>query len=331
MAWSRVICCTMKNEGPYLLEWIAYHKAIGFDGFILCSNDCTDGTNLMLNRLDAMGEVIHIDNPQGPKMDPQRSAYSKIRQHPAYTAADHALVIDADEFMVVKCGDQSLDALLQACDGADAVSINWKMIGSDGETAFNPDQLVTERYHKGSTNHKPENGLIWGFKTLFRPAVFDYLGVHRPRFHKHKDLPEAGTVKWLNGSGRDVGDVFYAKGWRSRSETVGYDLAQINHYAVKSREDFLIKRLRGTANSKNADRISMEYWDKYDINNTEDRSIPTAGIRPQMDLLLADPDLAALYRASIDSARRTIAREKNAKDVLDFLGSTTPKTKEAAA
>ncbi|NHX28195.1 glycosyltransferase family 2 protein, partial [Escherichia coli] len=73
----KIIVSTMKNEGPYILEWIAYHRAIGFDDFVLFSNDCTDGTNLILNRLDQMGIVQHFDNPLGPRMDPQRAAYSR--------------------------------------------------------------------------------------------------------------------------------------------------------------------------------------------------------------------------------------------------------------
>ncbi|WP_255449604.1 glycosyltransferase family 2 protein [Shimia ponticola] len=321
----------MKNEGPYLLEWIAYHQAIGFDGFIICSNDCTDGTNLMLNRLDAMGHIIHIDNPQGPNMDPQRSAYIKIRHHPEYANAEWALVIDADEFLCVKTGDQSLDALLSACDGADAISINWKTFGSDGEAEFSPETLVTQRFTKGSTEYKPERGLFWGFKTLFKQKLFDYLGVHRPRFFKHQPMPEAGSVKWVNGSGQDTGDRYYAKGWRSGPATVGYAHAQINHYAIKSREDFLLKRLRGTANSKNKSRISMEYWEKYDINTNVDTTIPTDGLRSRIDALLEDADLAALYRASIDSARRTIDREKSSEDVVEFLAAAKPQKKEVAA
>ncbi|MEL6701944.1 MAG: hypothetical protein AAFO58_09750, partial [Pseudomonadota bacterium] len=137
-----------------------------------------------------------------------------------------------------------------------------------------------------------------------------YMGVHRPRFYKHKPIPDPGTVRWYNGSGHDVGSRYYEKGWRSNPETVGYALAQVNHYAIKSREDFLLKRLRGTANSKNKDRINPSYWRKYDLNATHDATIPSAGVRDEMQRLLADPDLAVLYRASLDSARRTLADQK---------------------
>ena len=43
---------------------------------------------------------------------------------------------------------------------------------------------VTRRFTRASGTLEPENGLVWGFKTLFRPQRFDYFGVHRPRFHK---------------------------------------------------------------------------------------------------------------------------------------------------
>jgi len=330
---KHIVVCTMKNEGPYLLEWIAYHRSIGFDGFMICSNDCSDATNLMLNRLDALGVVIHIDNPQGPNMDAQRSAYSKINRHSAFREADWALVIDADEYLNVKTGDHSVQALIDACPGAGAISPCWKLMGSAGEIAFEPERLVTERYGRGATDDAPENGLVWGFKTLFRTEKFDYMGVHRPRFHKHKPLPEAGFVKWYNGSGKDVGDRFYKKGWRCNEESYGYDLAQINHYAIKSREDFILKRLRGTANAgNNKDRINEAYWEKYDLNATNDTSIYTGSLRAELAKLLADEDLAALHRAAIDSARRTLADQKQDEEVRIFIetGTFPGKEKEAA-
>ena len=45
----------VKNEGAFLLEWLAHHRACGFTDFLVFSNDCSDGTDLMLDRLAAMG------------------------------------------------------------------------------------------------------------------------------------------------------------------------------------------------------------------------------------------------------------------------------------
>ncbi|OUD10638.1 hypothetical protein BVC71_03875 [Marivivens niveibacter] len=315
---STVLISTMKNEGPYLLEWLAYHKSIGVDSFLLFSNDCTDGTNLMLNRLDQMGVIRHHDNPQGPRMDPQRSAYSRANRTEWVREHDWALIVDADEFVNVKVGDHTLSALHDACGDADAISIPWRLMGSCDEKEFDPNRLVTERFTRGSTFDEPENGLVWGFKTLFRPQKFDYFGVHRPKLHKWEDMPE-GQIKWVNASGKDMPHKVLKGGWRFGKDTLGYDYAQVNHYAIKSREDFLLKRLRGTANSKNKDRIDTDYWGKYDLNANEDASIQTAQIRAIMDDWLQDADLAALHRACIHASRLVLNYQLEVPEYREFV------------
>lgn len=127
------LVATLKDEGPYLLEWLAHHRLIGFTDFVLFSNDCSDGTNLMLNRLDRMGVVRHFDNPQGPRMDPQRSALSRAARMDVVRASDWVCVIDADEFLSVTTGDGTVGALIDACPDADAISVNWRIMGSAGE------------------------------------------------------------------------------------------------------------------------------------------------------------------------------------------------------
>jgi len=296
-----VLVSTMKNEGPYLLEWLAYHKSIGIEDFCIYSNDCTDGTNLILNRLDQMGIVRHFDNPLGPRMDPQRAAYSRAGKQDWVRSADYVLIVDADEFLNVHTGDRSAHALIDACKGVDAISINWRLMGSCGH-AHMDEELVTKRFIRGSTFDDPENGLVWGFKTLFRPDKFDFFGVHRPKFFKEKTLTP-GMVSWVNGDAKIVEGKILQKGWRSNKDSLGYSLAQVNHYAVKSSEDFLLKRLRGTANSKNKDRIDMGYWGKYDQNANEDTSIETKEIAGLMAEWLKDDDLAALMRACLHCSR----------------------------
>ncbi|WP_281982766.1 glycosyltransferase family 2 protein [Thalassorhabdomicrobium marinisediminis] len=331
----KVLVSTMKNEGPYLLEWLAYHKSIGITDFCIFSNDCTDGTNLMLNRLDQMGVVTHYDNPQGPRMDPQRSAYSRANKLDWVKSADWVLIVDADEFLNIHVGDRSIDALIEACGHPDAISVNWRLMGSQGQSKMSIDPfkgaLVTERFTRGSSFEAPENGLVWGFKTLFRPAKFDFFGVHRPKFNKKTEITP-NMVTWTNAAGQPMGEKYLQKGWRGNAENVSNAFAQVNHYAIKSREDFLLKRLRGTANSKNKGRIDMDYWDKYDINTHEDTTIRTDGIRAQMDAWLADPDLAALARACADCSQRVLDYQLTVPEFRTFIdtGLFTP-MKEVAS
>ena len=321
-AGRKVLVSTMKNEGPYLLEWLAYHKSIGITDFCIFSNDCTDGTNLILNRLDQMGIVKHYDNPQGPKMDPQRSAYSRANKLDWVKSADWVLIVDADEFLNIHVGDRSIDALIDACGTPDAISINWRLMGSQGQAKMSNDpfkgELVTERFTRGSTFEKPENGLVWGFKTLFRPSKFGYFGVHRPKFDKNTEITP-DMVQWTNAAGKPMGEKYLTKGWRGSEDNVTNEFAQVNHYAIKSREDFLLKRLRGTANTKNKDRIDMEYWGKYDINTNEDHTIKTDGIRAQMDEWLVDSDLAALARACFECSLRALDYQLETPEFRTFI------------
>ncbi|MBF9034771.1 glycosyltransferase family 2 protein [Rhodobacterales bacterium HKCCE2091] len=322
----------MKNEGPYVLEWVAHYLNLGFDGFALFSNDCTDGTNLILNRLDAMGVVRHFDNPLGPRMDPQRRAYSRANRLDMVREASWVLVVDADELLNVHAGDGTVDALLAAVpEDTDAISLNWRLFGSGGAARME-DGPVTRRFTRASGTLDPENGLVWGFKTLFRPQAFDYFGVHRPRFHKDRKVTK-DEVLWVNGRAEAIGAQYLRGGWRSNARNVAYDLGQVNHYAVKSREEFLLKRLRGTANSgdrgKVGARIDMDYWDRFDLNAHEDASIRSGDLDATLDRLLADADLAALHRAALDSARRVIADQMQDEELAAFVSGESLRTRAA--
>ena len=48
------VVSTMKNEGPYIIDWVAHYKTLGFDHILVCTNDCTDPTVEILLRLQEM-------------------------------------------------------------------------------------------------------------------------------------------------------------------------------------------------------------------------------------------------------------------------------------
>ena len=64
----------MKDEGPYVLEWVAHHLALGFTDLVVYTNDCSDGTDEMLLRLEALGLVHHRRNDIPEGLRPQPSA-----------------------------------------------------------------------------------------------------------------------------------------------------------------------------------------------------------------------------------------------------------------
>ena len=73
---------TVRNEGAFLLEWLAHHRLTGFTDFLVLSNDCTDGTAAMLDRLAAMGLLTHLPNPAPHPKGPQWRALALADAHP---------------------------------------------------------------------------------------------------------------------------------------------------------------------------------------------------------------------------------------------------------
>jgi glycosyl transferase family 2 len=74
------VCAIFKDEAPYLLEWLAFHRMIGVDQFVLYDNGSTDGGAELIHASAFAGNVAVIDWPERPG---QLSAYSHFRIHHA--------------------------------------------------------------------------------------------------------------------------------------------------------------------------------------------------------------------------------------------------------
>lgn len=291
----------MKDEAPFLLEWFAHHLAVGFTKILVYTNDCSDGTDDMLIRLEELGLGYHRRNiiPKGAK--PQPSAIQQAQTDPIVRQANWVLLFDADEFLCINYGDGTLDPMLTAAGDANGIVITWRIFGSGNIIDWSRTP-VSEQYLYAAP---PTWNKGWGVKTLFK---FDHeywrLGIHRPSIKKrHLETGFPDTVKWLNGSGLPMEDYFKFRGWRSIRRTVGYQWAQMNHYAVKSVDSYVLRRLRGNVNNKK-DKYNSEYWALQDRNEVRDDKILRYKSRREaiMDELLTDPVLAKLHFAALERA-----------------------------
>ncbi|MBS0122879.1 glycosyltransferase family 2 protein [Thetidibacter halocola] len=292
-ATRRVIVACMKNEAPYVLEWIAHHRALGFDAFLVYTNDCDDGTDALLDRLQALGLVQHRDNGAWKGRSPQQHALDLSLKEPMLRQADWIAHIDVDEFVNIRCGNGTLDDLFARIGDATNVAMTWRLFGHNGVTRLD-DRLVIEQFDRAAPRHVPKPHTAWGFKTLFRNiGAYGKLSCHRPN---RLDAEKAGQVRWVNGSGQDMTDEVLRNGWRNSRKSIGYDLVQLNHYALRSAESFLIKRQRGRA--LHVDRsIGLNYWIRMDWSYARDitiqRNIPR--VAAERARLLEDPVLRALH------------------------------------
>ncbi|WP_083570418.1 glycosyltransferase family 2 protein [Phaeobacter porticola] len=302
----------MKDEGPFVLEWVAHHLAIGFTDLLVYTNDCSDGTDDMLIRLEKLGLAHHRRNDIPDGMRPQPSALKYAQKDPLVRASDWVLVFDADEFLCIRHGDGSLDDMIAAAKDVEAngIVITWRTFGSGGVHHWSRD-LVTEQYLYAAPAMWNKG---WGVKTLFQfDPEYWVLGIHRPKIkNKHLKTGFPDSVNWLNGSGQPMEDYFKYRGWRSIVRTVGYDWAQMNHYAVKSIDSYAIRKFRGNVNNKK-DKYNADYWALQDRNEVFDDAILRHRARRDEILaqLLQDPVLHQLHHNAIDRAEARLAEFKD--------------------
>lgn len=287
----------MKNEGPYILEWVAYHKAIGVDHFLIFTNDCSDGTDEILKRLMALGHLTHESNDEWKGKSPQQAALNKAMKMDVVKDAEWLIHIDVDEYINVRKGNGTLADLYAGMGDATNLAMTWRLFGNAGQEEIG-EATVIDRFTGCAPAYVPKPHTMWGFKSITRNVgAYDKLSCHRPNqlAASHKE-----TVRWLNGNLQDHTKELADKGWRSSIQSIGYDAVQLNHYALRSRESFLIKRQRGRA--LHVDRsIGLNYWVRHDWHLNTDRSILRQVPRTwaMKAKLLEDPELARLQAEAL--------------------------------
>ena len=84
------------------MEWVAHHLAVGFTDLVVYTNDCSDGTDTMLIRLEELGLAHHRRNVIPEGLRPQPSALNHAQEEPVVAQSDWVMVFDADEFVSIR-------------------------------------------------------------------------------------------------------------------------------------------------------------------------------------------------------------------------------------
>ncbi len=288
----------MRNEGAFLLEWLAHHRAVGFSDFLVFSNDCQDGTDRMLDRLAERGWLTHLRN-DGPydKRGIQFTALNLAEKQDIVRRADWILALDIDEFVNIHVGDRSLSALLSALPEATAITLTWRLFGNGGVVNYR-DAPVTEVFTccAPAVMYWPWRTAM--FKTLYRnDGTYRKLGVHRPRAPEPHRLQAA---RWFDGEGRELDHQFKVKRLFSNYGHPNHALVQLNHYPLGAVESYILKADRGRAVHSDH-MLGADYWVERNFNTDVDETIARLESRrgPILTELHADPALATLHAQAV--------------------------------
>ncbi|MFV0514873.1 MAG: glycosyltransferase family 2 protein [Jhaorihella sp.] len=299
MRITAVTC--VKNEGPFLLEWIAFNRLIGVTDFLFYSNDCSDGTDRLLDALARREIVVHLPNPaQGRNY--QMEALKDAAHQRVVQDADWVWIADVDEFLNIHAGDHTIAALIAACGDPAAISVSFQFFANDGVERFE-DRPVIAQFIR---SHNPD---IWcgetaqEVKTLVRRDFpLQYYGAHRPFFRKN--LAPRKRPVWTDGSGRAVQHRFLVAANPRRIRKFpargARDFATLNHYALRSLDSYLVKTDRGDVNRENR-AFDDTYWRERNDPAWEDGSI--ARYLPALEASLAelksDPEIGVLHDEAV--------------------------------
>ncbi len=292
-----VLISAQKNEGPFLLEWVAYHKVMGFDRIVVASNDCTDGSDALLEALQAAGEVVHLANPVAAGEIPQKKAAEVIRASGAVPDGAWVMWLDSDEYLLPADLAGRLPALLARVADQDALSIAWRFCGDSGNATW-PGRQIWPAFSRAARRWRKTPPQV---KTLFRFSDrIEAFDIHRPILRADVGPAE---FRWLGSDQKPVPPDFFRRNRRNPYNRLGsvdhiYRLGQVLHFSIRTPDMFLRKRARGDGyfNAANQDQIVRDdqFYAKKNRNEVEERGafdlIPD--ITAEMDRLAALPGVA---------------------------------------
>ena len=259
--YDLAIVTILKNEAPYLREWLDYHLLAGVDHFYLYDNDSTDDYQEVLAPYVGANLVTLINFPgQIMQMPAYNNALEKYRFECRYMA-----FIDLDEFIYPKSNRsivEIVDEILARDAQAAGLAINWQIFGSNGHETADYNRGVLERFtRRAPVDWTPDGKGNAHVKHISNPRKIHY--IYNPHCASYFD-----SLYPVNENGK----IIRASIPNAFNKPVTADKIVVNHYFCKSREEFINKTQRGRCDQA-VNNYNMTYFEEYDRNDEFDDGI----------------------------------------------------------
>ena len=221
------ICLMVRDDHDYIEEWIDYHRMIGVDHFYITDNLSSPPLKDILQKyIDEEIVTYRYDT----RVKPQIPVYNEcIKEH----GEENSWIgfIDSDEFLVLKKHNNIRDFMMNY-EEYGALSVCWYLFGNNGH--LKKQKSIINSYTKRSWKSD-------AYKTIVQPKTIKEYNIHN--VSQHKEGYYTVDEKKCKVSGALV-----------KNESTEY--IQLNHYVLRSLEDFEEKRERGGGTNPHGKNIS---------------------------------------------------------------------------
>lgn len=237
------VVAIVKNEAPYLKEWIEYHKLLGVTRFYIYDNESSDSIKKVLREYIINKEVVYKRYP-GKAMQclAYNDAMNKYKNRTKYMA-----FIDIDEFIAIRNSNETVKEIIESVFEKDkrvaGLAMHWKIFGSSN-LCKKPEGLVISNYLRRAKEKFEINGHI---KTICNPRYCS--GIGNPHYPKYV----IGHY-CVDDSNNRVDGAF--------SDEFSFEKIWVNHYFTKSREEWREKVKRGKADCR-----QMREWKEFELHD----------------------------------------------------------------
>jgi hypothetical protein len=223
------LVCVAKWEDYYLEEWLEYNHKLGFDKIIMYQNDWR--TNIEKPYLQK--EICDGRSIQVP-------LYNNVLHN--NTEYDWIGFIDCDEFIVLKKHKNIKEFIDEYKDKTNVIGLNWFIYGSFGLMNRYCNSLLTMFHNRNKNTDQHIKVLV------------------NARSGERMQLPHNTLGHAMDTNGKVFRGPFNPNG--------PSDVAVINHYHNKTREDWMLRCDRGRVDcdiEHDRDRWDNEVNDNIDI------------------------------------------------------------------
>ena len=238
----------MKNNAPYVKEWLDYHLLAGVDHFYIYDNESTDNYDEIIKPYVDSGIVTTMKTPVWSMGIP---AYTESIKNFKFESR-YIAFIDQDEFLFPKSKStitEVVDEVLSPNPNAAALCANWILYGSNNLEKADYSIGVLDRFTARDVNVNKH------IKTIANPRMVNFFP--NPHYAIYFD----GKFS-VNENGKPFAGPF--------NDELTADKICVNHYYTKSKEEYEKKIEAGMNAGWNRD---MNLFQSHDKNDIQDDSI----------------------------------------------------------